>query len=164
MSDLITALELDGLRDDFAELLGIDDEVYYDTTGTITRVVESGQTIDPVTLKYTSGSSPVVVYSGAMFVGPVVFRRDRTETAGGEAQRIRQYRGLLPWDSGDIHIDDLLRIDTSSDPYFVGKVLIVSDVFYETHVAGRRITLTDDSRDSDACLTYAFHYSDAVVV
>lgn len=163
MADLITSLELDGLRQDFLELLGVDDQTDLDTTGTFYRVLTSTGGIDPNTLQYSSATK-ITVHSGALHVGPVVFRRDRTETAGGEAQRIRQYRALLPWNVPDILIDDYWRCDSASDPHFPGRVFRVTDVMYSSHLSARQVTLTDISRDIDPLLcskTLVTHLTDA---
>ena len=142
---MITDLELDGLRQDFDEMLGTGALGSSKTTVAITRLDSSDVgPLDPVTGKYPS-ANPTVIYTGKAFITPIVFRRDRQEIAGGETQRIRQYRCLLPWDSGNILMDDILQVITCSDPNFINRYLTVSDVMYETELSVRRITLTDTS-------------------
>lgn len=154
MSNILDTFELDGLREDFNGLLGIfdfggDEESIEraSTLVTISRVIDRG-TIDPTTLKY---SNPVKeqIYAGPAHFSPVTFRRDRQELGGGEAVRIRQYRSVLPWDSGDIRIDDVLTVNFCADPEVVGRSFDVTDVMYESEIAARRITLTDTSDNSD---------------
>ncbi len=145
MADLITELELDGLREDFDELFGTGALGTSKTTVAITRTRNRTQgDMDPTTLQYPD-AVPEVIYTGKAHISPIIFRRDRQEIAGGETQRIRQYRCLLPWDSGNILIDDVVEIITCSDPNFVGRVLDVTDVPYESELAARRLTLTDTS-------------------
>jgi len=157
LADLVTAIELDGLRADFDQLLGRDpDGNNADGVGTtiaITRVTSKTRgPINTTTLKYDDPTT-IVIYTGPALISPVTFRRDRQEVAGGKAQRIRQYRCVVPWDSGDIHLDDNLEVITSQDPQFVahGKKLAVSDVMYESEVAARRLTLIDISGTDDNC-------------
>jgi hypothetical protein len=152
LSDILQQIELDGLRTDFKELLG-ETLAGAKTTVAITRVTSADRgPINPTTLRY---DSPVteVIYTGPAHISPVTFRRDRQEVAGGEAQRIRQYRCVLPWDSGDVHIDDNLEVVSSSDPQFAthGSKLQVSDVMYESELAARRLTLVDVSGTGDNC-------------
>lgn len=152
MSDIVTQVELDGLRADMNELLG-ETLNGAKTTVAITRTSDEDRgPLNPVTLKYDSPTTQVI-YTGPAHISPVTFRRDRTETAGGEAVRIRQYRALIPWDAGDIHIDDNLEVITSTDPDFVthGKKLEITDVLYETEMAARRLTLVDTSDTGDNC-------------
>ena len=155
MSNLLTAAEVSGLRQDFDEMLG---ELVGNTPNTeahmtvsITRTSPSSVTVDPDTAEVVSSTGPQVIYAGPAYIAPIIFRRDRQEIAGGTAQRIRQYRCLLPWDSGDIKIDDKIEVLTSLDPQFVGKVFDVSDVMYEAEMAARRITLTDTSPTGGDC-------------
>jgi len=149
MADLVTQLELDGLRADFDQLFGTGALGTSKTTVAITRLTDTQRgVIDPATLQYPA-AIPEVIYTGAAFISPIVFRRDRQEIAGGETVRIRQYRCLLPYDAPKIWIDDVVEIITSSDPYFANRKLVVSDVMYESELAARRITLTDTSDDSD---------------
>jgi hypothetical protein len=151
MANVLQQLELDGLRQDFNELLG-DGSAGGDakTTIAITRTTVGSGDVDRTTLAVTPGSVEVI-YTGEAFISPIVFRRDRQEIAGGEAQRIRQYRMLLPWDSGNILIDDIVEVISSQDPQFVNRKLTVSDVMYETELAARRVTLTDTGVSDEAC-------------
>lgn len=145
MANILQSLELDGLREDFSELLGdgsIGGDGSAKMTVAITRVATGTGTVDPTTLAITPGSVDVI-YTGEAYINPIIFRRDRQELAGGEDQRIRQYRGILPWDSGDIRIDDKIQVLTSVDPQFANRTMTISDVMYEAELAVRRITITD---------------------
>lgn len=154
MADLLSQLELDSLRKDFNALLGINDYgggtlsiTQAKTIVTLTRITDRGP-INPTTLKYDSPTT-AQIYAGPAHFSPVTFRRDRQELGGGEAIRIRQYRAVLPWDSGDIRIDDILTVNFCSDPEVAGRFFDVTDVMYETELAARRITLTDTTGNSD---------------
>lgn len=149
MANLITQVELDGLREDWEEALGTGLLGNSKTTIAITRTSTSNQgPIDPDTLKY-SASTPVVVYTGEAHISPIVFRRDRQEIAGGETVRIRQYRCVLPFDSPLVKIDDVVEVVQCSDPHFAGRTMLVSDVMFESELSARRITLTDTTDEAE---------------
>ena len=135
MANMIDEYELAGLRKDFLESLGLADEGGSElsmsdakTLVSITRVTDRGP-LNPTTKKY---DSPVTttIYAGPSHFSPVTYRRDRQEIGGGESVRIRQYRGVVPWDSGDIHIDDLYTVNFCEDPDVVGKTFQISVVLY----------------------------------
>lgn len=152
MANMIDQFELDGLREDFANMLGLFDEGGGDdsmesakTLVTINRLIERGA-INPSTKLY---DSPVTesIYAGPARISPVTYRRDRQELGGSESVRIRQYRGIVPWDAGDIHIDDTCTINFSKDPDMVGKTFDVTDVLYESELVVRRFSMVDTSKD-----------------
>lgn len=153
MANVESQIEMEGLREDFNNLLGIYDYGNGDTDNTdaaktlvtVTRILSPGD-LNPTTAKY---ENPIVetIYSGPAHISPVTYRRDRQELGGMEAIRIRQYRAVLPWNSGDIWVDDQLTVQFCSDPEMVGKTFDISDVLYESELAARRITLTDIHRD-----------------
>ncbi len=152
MSSLIDRYELDGLREDFFLMLGIRDEgggeasiAHAKTLVTIARILEIGP-LNPVTKKYDS-PSVTSIYAGPAHISPVTYRRDRQELGGGEAIRIRQYRGLVPWDVGDIHIDDFLTVNFCEDPDVEGRTFDITDILYESELAVRRLSFTDTSKD-----------------
>jgi len=152
MAGLVDKYELDGLREDMLNMLGMFDEggVEYSITDaktlvTIHRIIDIGP-INTSTHLYDSPSS-TVIYSGPGRISPVTYRRDRQEIGGEEAVRIRQYRGIVPWDAGDIHINDILGVTFCEDPQFEGKFLDVTDVLLESELAVRRISLVDTSKD-----------------
>ena len=156
MSNILDTLELDGLRTDFLELLGLHDDgtgTFVDdaakTTVVINRILDRGP-INPATGAYDSPvfESPPI-YSGPAHISPVTYRRDRQEIGGMEAIRIRQYRAIVPWDSGDIWIDDLITISDTQDPEMLGRTFDISDVLYESELAVRRLSLTDTSKDGE---------------
>ena len=153
MSDLINRFQLDQLRTTLNSMLGINDEGGNElsiegakTLITIRRVLDRG-VINPTTKKY---DAPVteIVYTGPGDISPVTYRRDRQEQGGAESVRIRQYRGVVPWDADDIHLDDYLIVNFSTDPEMVGKILDITDVLYESELAVRRISLVDTSKDT----------------
>ena len=153
MANLTDQYELDGLREDFENFLGIydygggDDTDAAKTTVTITRVTDRGP-INPATRLY---DNPTVstIYTGPAHISPVTYRRDRQEQGGMESVRIRQYRAVVPWDAGDIWIDDVMTVNTSQDVQMVGKAFDVSDVLYESEEAARRLSLVDTSKDGE---------------
>jgi hypothetical protein len=77
----------------------------------------------------------------------MVFRRDRGEEAGEEQMRVRVYRCLVPFDAGDIELDDYVTVDESDDPEITNRRFDVTDVMYESELAARRLTITDVTRD-----------------
>lgn len=155
MANLIDQYELDGMREDFFNMLGLYDEGgssdysidQAKTLVNINRVVSRGD-INPTTGMY---DDQIVesVYAGPAHVSPVTYRRDRQELGGQESVRIRQYRAIVPWDAGDIHLDDTFTINFSTDPEMVGRTFDVTDVLYESHLAVRRISLVDTTKDSN---------------
>lgn len=152
MSNMLDEFELEGLREDFYNLLGIYNvgggipSSSATTTVTIGRVTDIGP-LNPATKKYDSPSTSTI-YVGPAHISPVTYRRDRQELGGGEAVRIRQYRGIVPWDASGIHIDDYLIVDACADPDAVGKMFDVTDVLYESELSVRRISFTDTSKDT----------------
>ena len=153
MSNILDEQELDGLRKDFDEILGIFNEGGVETITkaqtivTITRVINRGD-INSTTGKYDNPSIQAV-YSGPSNFSPVVFRRDRQEIGGLASVRIRQYRGIVPWDAGAILIGDFYRVDSSVDPDVAGRVFDITDVLYESELSVRRLTMVDTTQDAN---------------
>lgn len=153
MSDILDELEIAGARLDFEQSLGIIQEGDLETisaagTLVLVRRVRDRGPLNPVTDLYDSPTIDTI-FDGPAHISPVTFRRDRQEIAGAEAVRIRQYRMILPWDSGDIHIDDFAVVVMSQDPEMGGRTFDVTDVMYESELVVRRISLTDVSKDFD---------------
>lgn len=153
MSNVLSQLELDGLRRDFDEFLGIFDEDGVETIAqaktivSITRVIDRGD-INPATGEYDDPSIQAI-YSGPSNFSPVVFRRDRQEIGGLASVRIRQYRGIVPFDAEGILIGDFYRIDSSVDPDVAGRVFDITDVLYESELSIRRLTMVDTTQDAN---------------
>ena len=154
MANIEAQIELDGLREDFENLLGIydygggvDDIDAAKTQVVISRITDRGD-MNETTGQY---DNPVTstIYTGPAHISPVTYRRDRQEIGGAEAVRIRQYRAVVPWDSGDVWIDDRMTVAMSQDPQMVDKVFDISDVLYESEMAARRLSLTDTSKDGE---------------
>lgn len=153
MANIVDDFELDGLREDFKNILGIHDEgtelESFDDAKTlvvVNRVVDEGSFNEA-----TGGFDDAVtqtIYTGPAHISPVTYRRDRQELGGGESIRIRQYRAVLPWDSGEVLIDDKLKVSFCSDPQMEGREFDITDVLYESELAARRISMTDTSNDS----------------
>lgn len=154
MANLLTPIEIAGARDDFAHALGLVPWVRGDQVDTeVTIFRTNAQTLGPINPETLQYDEPLtdIIYSGPSHFAPMAHRRDRQEIAGGETQRIRQYVAIVPWDAGDIHLDDTYRIDKCSDPYAVGKSFIITDVRYTSVLEARVLTLTDVGRDVDEC-------------
>lgn len=154
MANFLDQIELDGMREDFFELLGAIDEGGDErsiskakTLVTIRRILDLGP-INTSTHKYDN-QIVEVIYSGPAYISPVTYRRDRQEDGGETSIRIRQYRCIVPWESGDFHVDDYLVVNFCSDPYFEGRVLDVTDVLYESEMAVRRLSLVDTKKDTN---------------
>ena len=154
MSNVIDQLALDTLRNDFDNLLGIfdygggtDDTDAAKTTVTITRITDRG-TLNATTKLYDNPTISTI-YTGPADISPVTYRRDRQEIGGMEAIRIRQYRAVVPWDAGDVWIDDKLTVNFSQDLQMESKTFDISDVLYESELAARRLSLTDTSKDGE---------------
>ena len=152
MSNLLDQIELDGLREDFFNMLGIFDEggdemsiSQAKTLVTINRVIERGD-INQSTKKYDNPSI-TSIYAGPAHISPVTYRRDRQELGGEESIRIRQYRCILPWDAGNVLVDDFCTINFSSDPEMVGKVFDITDILYESQMVVRRISMVDTTKN-----------------
>ncbi len=154
MSDLLTNIELDGLRRDIDEMLGLEQLGPGEgakTTIKVTRVLQADQgPLDPVTGKYTTAAPQTIIASTPAHIGPITFRRNRAEFVGGILIRVRQYRCIVRWDVGDILVGDFVEVLTSEDPDFIGRVMEVGDVLYESELAGRRLTLVDTTDDHSA--------------
>lgn len=154
MSNILSIEELNGIRKDFALMLGINDyggeENWVEkarTVVSITRVIDRG-VLNPTTNVYDA-QDILAIYTGPSIISPVAFRRDRQEIGGQGSIRIRQYRAIVPWDAGDIHLDDVYKIDFSDDPAMNGRSFDVTDVMYEAELTVRRISLTDTSVEDD---------------
>ena len=154
MSNILDQIELDGLRADFFEMLGMHVDTNGDfvddtakTTVIITRITDKGE-INEITGLYDSPTTSTI-YTGPTHISPVTYRRDRQEIGGMESIRIRQYRSIVPWDSGDIWIDDLMTVSDTQDPDMLGRTFDITDVLYETELSVRRLTLTDTSKDGE---------------
>jgi len=152
MSDVLTTEEVDGLRVDLGMLLGISE---IDGNDDAARTVisfyreDATPTFDIATATYAV--NPTALYSGPAAISPMVFRRDRQESGGDEAIRVRVYRCMLPWDADPLPaVDDYAIVDECDDPDVVGRLFWVVDVMFESEIAGRRVTLTDVTRDKVA--------------
>ena len=148
MSNLLSQAEVDALRTDLNRLIGIEpdgDESKAKCTAKITRTTDIG-TFNEVTLEY---ENPTIldIYGGPCLIGPIVFRRDRTEMIGQEQIRVRTYRAVLPHDTNTVKILDDFEVLTSTDAGLVGRPMSVVDIMYSTEQGARRITLQDIGDD-----------------
>lgn len=140
MANLISKLELEGMRTDLNLIVGkTPKNDLAKTTCTIYR--QTVGVLDPNTAKYSTTST--TIYSGPCSISPIIYRRDRTETAGGEAVKLRNYRVLIPFDESDIRIHDMLTVDTSADTNMQNKTFHIVDVIYDSENAARRLTVQD---------------------
>lgn len=151
MSDLLTDLELAGAREDLNATLGIDPVGDYTNSGTTVRITNPSNS-EPVLNLTTGALTPAAgtqVYEGGFFIAPVIFKRDRIEIVAGQITPIKTYRGLGPYDLGDVHFGAQVEVLTSRDPNMVGRVLDVTDVILESEIVGRRFTLVDNTIDGE---------------
>jgi len=133
MAELITASELDGIREDVDQL--------FENTGKIERVTSIG-TLNHATGLYTD-QVRVLIYSGPCYIAPIISRRDRFDEVGQGLVFSRQYRVNIPWDQADVQIRDLFTPLTSEDPQLIGREMLVRDVLVQTNVSYRRLTVQD---------------------
>ncbi len=126
-------IEIAGVRVDQSSLLG--DECL------IWRVTDPG-TISKIDATY-SNPSTTTIYSGPCDFAPIVARRDRFDVHGEQQVYQNQNRVLLPWDSFDIRIGDLLRVTATEDEDLLLKDQVIKDVLMASDVTLRRLTTID---------------------
>lgn len=135
LNELISDLEVDGVRDDVEQL--------FVDQGTIKRPdPDQKGDFDPDTGSITP---PVEddVYAGRMFAYPISARRDTVDELGEGLIYVRQYRIGIPWDAPEPQLRDIVRLTTSRDPDLIGRPMEVRDVFVSTNVGYRRLTVHD---------------------
>jgi len=142
MSEVVGTLndaEVAGLRLDANLLIGLDadGEAGGHTTVSIRRILSLG-TPDATTLRLTPTYS--TLYSGVATIFPVVYRREQQTYVAEQAERIRMYRVLLPWDSGEFRENDIITVTAADDAEFVGQEMRVTDCMYESDQGLRRLS------------------------
>jgi hypothetical protein len=142
MSEVVGTLsdaEIDGLRADANLLIGLDaDGEAGGHTSVLVRRILSRGTLDSTTLLYTP--TYTTLYSGVATIFPVVYRREQQTYVAEQAERIRMYRVLLPWDSGEFREDDIVEVTAADDAEFVGQIMRVTDCMYESDQGLRRLS------------------------
>lgn len=133
MSELLTDLELAGIRTDAGQL--------FRDSGRVERITSLG-TLDHATGLY-SGETRATIYEGECSIYPIISRRDRFDEVGQGLVFSRQYRVQLPWFEDDVQIRDIFTVLASVDPQAVGREMMVRDVLIGTNIGYRRLTVQD---------------------
>lgn len=131
LDELISQLELDGVRADTVQL--------FVDQGTVVRPTAPGE-FDPDTESVTPNTT-IPIYSGECSIYPMEARRDTVDVLGEGLIYIRQYRVILPWTADDIKIRDIFTPTVSDDPQIVGREFEVRDVFKSSNLGYRRLTV-----------------------
>lgn len=133
LNELISQLELDGIRAD-AEQLFVDE-------GLFRRKTDDG----PLNLATSQYDSPtyVDIYQGRCSIYPIEARRDRVDDIGQGLVYTRQYRIVLPYDVPPLQIRDIFIPIASQDFDLIGREMETRDVLYSTNLGYRRVTVHD---------------------
>lgn len=131
--ELISSLELDGIRADVEQLF-VDECVIY-------RVTNIG-TPDPSSAKML-GRETEEVYAGRCSIYPIEARRDRFDEVGQGLIFTRQYRVALPFDVDNVQQRDIYMTTVSADFQLIGREMEVRDVLVSTNTGYRRLTVHD---------------------
>jgi hypothetical protein len=142
MSEVVGTLseaEIAGLRADANLVIGLDadGDPGGRTTVLIRRIASLGtpdSTTGQLTPTYT------ILYSGVATIFPVVYRREQQTYVAETADRIRMYRVLLPWDSGEFRENDIITVTAADDSNFVNAEMRVTDCMYESDQGLRRLS------------------------
>lgn len=83
---------------------------------------------DPATLQYGPADGDTI-YSGPcrILMRP---RAQNPADLAGQITTTRSYQVSIEWDAATIHVNDVVTVDTASDPRLAGKPLRVTDVQY----------------------------------
>ena len=135
----LTDAEVAGLRLDADLLIGLDadGEAGGHTTVLIRRIATRGA-LNTTTGQYTP--TYTTLYSGVATIFPVVYRREQQTYVAEQAERLRMYRVLLPWDSRAFRENDIVEVLTADDSDFVGQIMRVTDCMYESDQGLRRLS------------------------
>lgn len=132
--ELISGLELDGIRED-ADQLFVDEGIFERLTNRATFTREAGEVVGDDTYD--------TIYEGVCSIYSIQARRDRFDEFGQGLIYTRQYRVILPWDEVGIQIRDRFTTTVSADPQLIGRPMEVRDVVVGTILGYRRITVHD---------------------
>ena len=137
----LSDLELTRLRED------MDTEIGNGTVGQFYRYTGSNTAGNTVAADgtVTQNNAPTVLYDGVCEFATIAARRDRYETRLGEHVFLKQYRVNIPATGvPDILENDRFKVTSSnSDPHLVGREMTVRDVYYNSELAKRQITVVD---------------------
>lgn len=135
MTDLLSQLELDGIRSDAEQLF---------SEGTVT--IERNPEIDSDDVN-PDGSINIVrtpLHTNIPArLAPVLSRRDRFDEFGNALVFTRQYRIKVSWDIDDVRIGDYATYTASNDPGAVGREFVVRDVVLSEDNSLRILTVQD---------------------
>lgn len=133
-NELISKLELDGMRADVEQL--------FTDMGRIIRPTGTPE-YDRATDSFIGADTFDIIYEGRATFYPIMSRRDRFDEQGQGLIFIRQYRVMIPWDEAEIQIRDIYQPLTSDDPYIIGRSFEVRDVVGSSIIGYRRLTVHD---------------------
>lgn len=132
--------EVAGLRADTSMMIGIDaDGNDGGHTQVLCRRMTGRGSLDATTGRYLTPTY-LTLYTGAGVVFPIVYRRERQEFVAEQAERLRMYRILLPYNAGEFRENDLCQITAADDAQFVGTIMRITDVLYESDQGLRRLS------------------------
>jgi hypothetical protein len=138
LNELISSLELDGIRLDAEQLFVDACTIERPRTSKLdsTREVErgTGQLID---------DPRDVIYTGLCSIYPIKSRRDRFDEFGQGLIFTRQYRIVLPYTADNVQIRDIWTATSSDDTQLVGREMEVRDVIVSTILGYRSLTVHD---------------------
>lgn len=135
MVDLLSQLELDGIREDAEQL-------FSEATVTFTRdpIVESAN----VSADGTLSKTPITLFANLRCrYAPVLARRDRFDEVGLALVFTRQYRIKVPWDTTGLRVGDYAEITASNDPDVIDRNFVVRDVVMTEDNSLRIVTVQD---------------------
>lgn len=140
--ELISGLELDGIRTDAEQLYTGRCNIYRRDEVPPSAVDVDGSLVIPRQVLYTDIDCTL---------SPILSRRDRFDEFGQALIFTRQYRVRVHWSIANIRIRDLVEISFSTDPGamtptqsdLVGREFEVRDVVVSNHNSVRILTVQD---------------------
>lgn len=128
--DLFGPLELTELREMASAALP--------DTGTVTRP-GTGGTLDPVTGDWTPNAG-TVTYTGRMRIRGAT-AQDSDIVFGDTEVSTSRMIGVLPHNAPEIHVDDVITVNTSSDIHIAARAFRVRVVAHHSYLTDRRLGL-----------------------
>ncbi len=137
----LSNLEVSRLRDDLNYEMGDG------TQGKFYRYSSNTSGISVSADGTVNTDSPTIIYEGTVEFSTISARQDRYETRLGEHVYLKQYRVNIPASHTPAPIENDLFVVTSShaDADLVGREMFVKNVYYDSELAKRQITLIDQS-------------------
>lgn len=87
-------------------------------------------------------AAPTVIYRGPLRVR-TLHTQDMAAIVGGLHESLSRYVATVPFDAGDIQVDDFLTVESGTDDFLIGRPLRVTDVQYSEWRIDRRLILED---------------------